>query len=222
MGESTFTRRGAGGGGSVIKYTNAFTNQIPTFGSGGTELAKANNPTPLSISSYLQFAATSNETFALFGGGSSSAVVNAYNTSLTRSNPTDLSATRRLLAATAIGGFALFGGGMDGTFNGLTTVDAYNTSLTRSIPTVLSARRGLLEATSIAGFALFGGGNNTTVDAYGLATGFTYNLITPQLSNFTITYKYDFNTIGTGTVGEGQTLSSTTAFTGTLEFPENI
>jgi hypothetical protein len=53
-------------------------------------------------------------------------------------------------------------------------------------------------------------------------TGYTYTLTTPTLSNFTITYNYDFNTIGTGTVGEGATLSSSTTFTGFLEIPEEV
>ena len=49
--------------------------------------------------------------YALFGSGTSSAVVDAYNTSLTRTTATSLSAARAALAATAVGDYALFGGG---------------------------------------------------------------------------------------------------------------
>ena len=81
-------------------------------------------------------------------------------------NPTALSNARRGLAATAIGNYALFGGGYrDG--SNVDTVDAYDASLTRTIPTVLSNARGGLAATTIGNYALFGGGSYlNTVDAY--------------------------------------------------------
>ena len=70
-------------------------------------------------------AATSVGDYALFGGGSgvNGAYVTAYNTSLTRSNPTNLSQERRLLAATSIGNYALFGGGTAN--NDSSVVDVY-------------------------------------------------------------------------------------------------
>ena len=64
--------------------------------------------------------------YALFGGGlgaSSSAVVDAYNATLTRSTPTALSAARKELAATTIGNYALFGGGSGASDSAV--VDAY-------------------------------------------------------------------------------------------------
>jgi hypothetical protein len=85
-------------------------------------------------------------------------------------NPTALSNARRDLAATAIGNYALFGGGYTDNSSG-NTVDAYDASLTRTIPTVLSNARGGLAATTIGNYALFGGGYTTSarvtvVDAY--------------------------------------------------------
>jgi len=71
-------------------------------------------------------AATSVGDYALFGGGSGtslSSVVDAYDTSLTRSTPTALSEARYNLAATSVGGYALFGGGYTGSY--LAVVDAY-------------------------------------------------------------------------------------------------
>ena len=79
---------------------------------------------------------------------------------------------RRELAATTVGEYALFGGGVNGygTNNNLSTVDAYNTGLTRSIPTALSVGRVRLAATTVGSYALFGGGYGTgysaIVDAY--------------------------------------------------------
>jgi hypothetical protein len=46
------------------------------------------------------------------------------------------------------------------------------------------------------------------------------NLTAPILSNFNLTYKYNFQT--SGTINGGQTLTQSTPFTGTLEFPEKI
>jgi hypothetical protein len=401
MAESYIKKVSAGGGKSKINYTNAFTTEIPVYGA----LNKVSNPTSLSQARYSENGGTSVGNFALLGGGwagSNTAVVDAYNTSLTRSTPTPLSVSRSSLAATSIGGYALFGGGFSGTQQAV--VDAYDTSLGRITPTTLSEARSSLGAGLVGNFALFGaGGNSSTVDAYntsltrstltsltetkgapmvtevgqflfllfklnnanvnayntsltrstptslsvsrdggagkrigdfglfaggtgyssvvdvyntslarstttnlsvarqglgslllnnnfalfaggfngsntnlvsavdayntsltrsnptalsvgrnvatGLTVGtfglfaggiagttyfstvdayqqsiesYTYQLVTPTLSDFTITYNYDFNTIGTGTVAEGATLSSSTTFTGFLEIPEEV
>ena len=78
-----------------------------------------------------RLAAASVGDFALFGGGwPTSAVVDAYNTALTRSTPTALSVARYALAATSVGDFALFGGGWDGIAT-RNTVDAYDRNLNR-------------------------------------------------------------------------------------------
>ena len=66
--------------------------------------------------------------YALFAGGygsSYSAVVDAYNASLTRSTPTSLSTGRYDLAAATVGNYALFGGGYGGSYSYFAVVDAY-------------------------------------------------------------------------------------------------
>lgn len=94
--------------------------------------------------------------------------VNVFNKSLTRSANKSLYIARTNLAATTVGDYALFGGGVtyvedeyaeyeDDTY--YTTVDAFNTSLTRSNPTGLNEGRNLLAATSVGNYAIFGGGN---------------------------------------------------------------
>lgn len=182
---------GFGGGGSlgttVDAYDTSLTRTSPTqFANGVWDLA-----------------ATSVGSYALFGGGrgyppGAVAVardyVYAYNTSLTQSTPTVLSAARLYLAASSNANYALFGGG-----SGLSTVDAYNTSLTRSTPTALSLARQQLAAASVNNYVLFGGGTDgtarATVDAYDSSLTRTtpttlstarYNLAASQISSIAL------------------------------------
>ena len=130
--------------------------------------------------------------YALFGGGNpgsavGSAVVNAYDSSLTIRTSPPLSHARERLTATALAptggsnpksGYALFAGGV-GVINGYTAdsavVDACDADLTMRTRPTLSVARAWLAATTVApaggsGYALFGGGYNTAesavVDAY--------------------------------------------------------
>jgi len=67
--------------------------------------------------------------YALFGGGysgSRSDVVDAYNTSLTRSTPTALSAARHYLVGAQVGNYALFGGGTTGSASDVVDVYEYS------------------------------------------------------------------------------------------------
>ena len=100
----------------------------------------------------------------------SSNIVDAYDTSLTRTTASSLSVSRGNLATTTVDNFALFGGG-DGGRIYYSTVDAYDTSLTRTTASSLSTIRGNLAATNIGNYALFGGGENysaylSIVDVY--------------------------------------------------------
>ena len=145
-------------------------------------------PNGLSIGrSYL--VATTVGNYALFGGGiyeyydddewlsDYPSNVDAYDTSLTRTNPTELSVGRASLAATTVGNYALFCGGYNewSSWLPLDAVDAYDASLTRTNPTGLSVGRDGLAATTVGDYALFGGGwggNATTlatVDVYDIS-----------------------------------------------------
>ena len=143
-------------------------------------------PTALS-QSRCGLAATTVGNFALFGGGLTSSSggaadrknhVDAYDASLTRTNPSGLSIYGLTAAATA-GFYAVFAGGYDSTSVGgytSSTVNAYNRSLTRTSPTSLSHHRDRIAATSVANYAIFGGGrhsggfgdidNSSAVDVY--------------------------------------------------------
>ena len=132
---------------------------------------------------------SSQSSYALFGGGAAgssySSVVDAYDTSLTRTTPTELSQARKELAAPTVApagdsspqsGYAVFGGGYSGS-DWVPTVDAYDASLTRTIQSKLSVGRSYLSGTSIGNYALFAGGYaadtqavTTTADAYSLAS----------------------------------------------------
>jgi hypothetical protein len=93
----------------------------------------------------------------LFAGGyTASAVVDAYNTTLTHSTPTELSQARFGMASTSLGDYALFGGGSGNGF--WATVDAYDTSLVRSSSTRLNIARRELAAANVGNYALFAGG----------------------------------------------------------------
>ena len=116
-------------------------------------------PTALSVARE-SLAATTVGDYALFGGGHSTSNLNtmdAYNSSLTRSTPSNqLSEPRYGLAATTVGNYALFGGGAVVS----SVVDAYDKSLTRTIAPELTVARYSTTATTVGGFALFGGGEN--------------------------------------------------------------
>ena len=88
-----------------------------------------------------------------------------------RTNPTELIEGVTWLAATTVGDYALFGGGiLDSGYS--RQVTAYNSSLIRITPTQLELARERMGSTSVGNYALFGGGdqgystNMGAVDAY--------------------------------------------------------
>lgn len=153
-----------GGSSSVVDaYDTSLTRTTPTAlsqargGLAATTVAPAGGSSPQSG-------------YALFGGGFNNSVgyptvVDAYDTTLTKTTPTDqLSTGRSNLAATTVGNYALFGGGYNSN-----AVDAYDINLTKTTPTdpLGGSNLGQLAATTVApvggsspqsGYALFGGG----------------------------------------------------------------
>lgn len=110
--------------------------------------------------------------YALFAGGNYYNTVDAYDASLTRTNPAVLSSTKRWPAATAIGDYALIAGGehWDSVYQRYTdtnTVDVYNKSLTKSTAAQLSAGKRRARGASNSNYALIGYGDSGYVmDAY--------------------------------------------------------
>lgn len=104
----------------------------------------------------------------IFGGdGDCSGEVWAYNGYFRTSG--ELSVARKQVAATKVGDYALFGGGMTGASTGMVdVVDAFNSSLTLTTITPLGVARSSLSAASAGNkYALFvGGGPDPSTDAY--------------------------------------------------------
>lgn len=137
-------------------------------------------------------AAASNNNYAINAGGMvrqnyddgshslvPTAIVNAYNSGLTRSIPTALSEARFNHTAASNGDVVFFAGGSNenGVYGRSATVDSYNNSLTRTKLTNLSTQREELAGINVGDYALFAGGNygfsmsgdyvdRNTVDAY--------------------------------------------------------
>ena len=119
---------------------------------------------------YLASASVGN--YALFAGGNGpSNTVDAYNSGLTRSTPSELRTSTGDPIGVSVGSYALFAGG---TYNTTEDVTAYNTALTRSAPTDLSQGRHWMATASVGSYGLFAGGRKgtsyyATVDAYNTA-----------------------------------------------------
>ena len=134
------------------------------------ELEKVGTATALSAARYDMRAATVGN-YALFAGGftsksafgySVSSSVDAYNTSLTKSTPTELSCKRCGHAAASVGGYALFAGGASkhtafGYDGVVGSVDAYNASLTRSAAHIFG-NTAAIGGAAVGNYALFAGG----------------------------------------------------------------
>ena len=156
------------GGGYLKNATSPYISTVDAYDASLTR----STPTALSVArQYLS--ATTVGNYALFGGGYTNsqsngsyyqAIIDTYNTSLTRSTSAALSLGRYNIAATTVGNYALFGGGTNGEISDI--VDIYNTSLVHSISTVLSVARASAEATTIGNYALFGGGHYYQSDGY--------------------------------------------------------
>lgn len=194
-GDITATATIASGDRLVINDESAskITNSSITFGTDTSKFLR-NDGTWASISSIMpaiyhqgaitalsnkkQYGASvSLSNYIIFAGGLTdtshyTSIVDAYNSSLTRSTPTALSETAAHLAGAKVGSYALFAGGYGSSSHTITTVNAYNSSLTRSNPTALSSARMQLGGASIGNYALFAGGSasysngSTTIDAY--------------------------------------------------------
>jgi hypothetical protein len=105
---------------------------------------------------------------AIFAGGYGTAMstgalstVDVYDAYLTHSSASSgLSVARYELAATTVGGYALFGGGIN--TSSQSTVNAYDANATHFLADSLSVARRDLAATTVGDYALFGGGINNT------------------------------------------------------------
>ena len=150
-------------------------------GSGGKPTYGGSAPA-LSVARY-HMAETSFNGYAVFAGGlsrpSSSYYtyytnIDAYDSSLTRTNPATLSSARAYLTATTVGNYLIVAGGQYSSRIGSdyaafhTTVDAYDLSFTRVSVSALAQKRGQANSTNIGNYAIIAGG--VTGDTYNPAT----------------------------------------------------
>lgn len=156
-----------GGGTNNNGYGDAIYNAVEAYDENLTSQAVDG----LTYPGRYNLAAAATEHYVMFGGGLAGAkipthaneslpettCVDAYDTSLTHTTPTELSAARERLAAASVGDYILFAGGKERA-NFFDVVDAYDANLTRTTPTELSVARHEIAAVAINGYAVFGGG----------------------------------------------------------------
>lgn len=152
--------------------------------------------------------------YALFAGGIAdgyySAIVEAYNTSLTRSTPMELNVARVRAEATTVGDFALFAGG---TFVDR-DVDAYNSDLTHSSTTPLSTESEESAAATVGSYALIAGGK---IDSNNVGTRLTstVNAYDANLTRGIVSSLSKARTLATGvTVGNYALIAGGNSYTG--------
>lgn len=136
---------------------------------------------------------------------------------------TALSNAREELAATTIGDYALFAGGLYNDSTLRNTVDTYNKSLVKGTATNLSTKRYGLKATTVGDYALFAGGlvgsfndwsYSDAVDSYtsNLTKG-TPTALSTARSNFAATTVGNYALFAGGNIDA----SDSTGYTGSVE-----
>ena len=130
---------------------------------------------------------------------------------------TNLSYSRKNLAAATVGNYALFAGGF-GEAAGSTSsnvVDAYDRALTRSTPTTLQSSRGKLSGTTVKNYALFaGGGAASSSSKYNYVDAYNTSLTRTTATELSISRYYATAvTIGNYALIAGGTTSSSSSST---------
>ena len=112
------------------------------------------------------------------GDGESRSSVAAYNTSLTRTNATNLSYSAGLLGGAAVDGtYVVFAGGSEDEYgSGNRARDAYDSALTRVSVTALSGSyRANVSTATLSGRAVFAGGTDVNGGGSGMSNVETYD-----------------------------------------------
>ena len=165
-------------------------------------------------------AATTVGDYALFGGGYAgrySTVVDAYNTSLTRTIPTALSSGTDDLAATTVGNYALFGGGLISTgYND--SVYVYDKSLTKNVLSNTSYGARYLAATTIGNYALFGGGNRSGTSSVSVVYSYNSSLTKASATSLsTARMMLAATTVGNYALFGGGSTTTSSTYTSTVD-----
>lgn len=179
-------------GDSAIYRKAAWNEKYCLFGSGSREYGNmSTNPVAFDANltyrscasdwSRLQYGCASTDNHVMFGGGYQQggnyipiSYVSAYDNSLTKSTPMELSDKKRLLTGLSTPNYAMFAGGDTmGTPEESVNVDVYGLDLVRESPALsLSQGRWSAGAAMTGNYAIFAGGNDsnnrgtTVADAY--------------------------------------------------------
>lgn len=207
-------------GGLTSTSSSGITTQTPKSNVDTYDINLVKGTATNLYASVYRLASASMGNYALFGGGGMSTTtknsyitgkLRAYDANLVTSTPSDLSVARRDLSATAVGNYALFGGGFyDAEYRA--EVQSYNSNLVRGNATALSVGRMNLKATTVGNYALFAGGNtgsgSRVVDSYDI------NLVkgTPTDLGASMTY-HTATTIGEYALFAGGATYTTTSST---------
>ena len=148
------------------------------YSSGGIKLSDISISSLRNSHSYGASASTGS--YAVFAGGSYSYYVDAYNSSLTKSSPSNLSNKVTGVCGCGFAGYGIFAGGYISTGSYYKSVDAYSASMTKSTLEDLSVRRTNAVMTHTANNLLIGGGTNSSGP---VETGEAYNATLTKISS---------------------------------------
>lgn len=197
-------------------YTNTTYNFQATVVAFSNTLTRS---TPASLSSARGgLTATNTSSHAIFAGGDSTPIVDAFNSSFTRTALSTPHSYWSVMGATSFANKALLAGGKASYSSSYwSDVYSYDTSLTRTSLTALSVKRSGIYAASNDSYAIFAGGEGSSyydvVDAYN--TSFT-RVTAPSLDE--ALYEWNGNATAAGMKTHAllfpRSGSSNTAFNG--------
>lgn len=129
-----------------------------------------------SLTESVRYLAGASNNYAIFGGGeieisnssgtSYTSCVDAYNSSLVKSEAIRLHIGKSRLAAASIGEYVIFAGGSRPSSGSQNIAEAYNNSLVKATITSLAYARQGMGGASTDTHAIFGGDTSRAIDAY--------------------------------------------------------
>lgn len=172
-------------------------------------------PTALGIEKYSHGGATVANKYAIFAGGSYktgdtssssskfTATVDAYDSSLTRTNPTNISSAREQLKGGSIGDYVLFASGVSGTYyTANNKMDVYNSSLTLSSGTTLNYGVQGYGVANVKDYLLFAGGYTPAAQSDGtyrkIVSAYDTSLTKTNPTALSVARNTDGVTVGSG------------------------
>lgn len=150
------------------------------------------------------FAVIDNGNYALFAGGSGDSdeastkinTVDAFNTSLTKSNPITLGSARGYLGQSQVGDYIIFAGGRTAYSTISSYTDGFDSSLTKKTMSNLSTTRFNPLCSYNDNYAIFVGGNQTETSYRNTVDAFNSSLTRTSSTVSAATFTYSPNSSG--------------------------